>query len=253
MSSLVKSIYPALAWKRYRYSETSPLRDHLLYWREASIHGTLNSVLVTSIEGTRLFREKGHFFWVVKPSIRDKSSWHTCLKLVLLLSTISSIYYFILFKYRKSIPPPPNHPQERLEGLNTTLILEGGGKGTQGEGIGMSTVQKGCILKKCLNTFVPHCGFNPYSGDTLALKKWLTTKITVDKFNCHKSQWQQLPKHELSVSLKIGVPHLWEFNTQYCRDKLIIIFYTYPAAWNNDPGRFRGRIKEKYFILLVNN
>ena len=35
--------------------------------------------------------------------------------------------------------------------------------------------------------------------------------------------------------------------------KLIIIFYTYPAAWNNDRSRFRGRIKEKYFILLVNN
>ena len=56
-----------------------------------------------------------------------------------------------------------------------------------------------------------------------------------------------------TVSLKIAVPHLWEFNTQYCRDKLIIIFYIYPAAWNDDRSRFRGRIKEKYFISLVNN
>ena len=49
--------------------------------------------------------------------------------------------------------------KERLEGLRKTLILWGGGGGTQGEGIGMSTVQKGAILLKCLNTFVPHCSF----------------------------------------------------------------------------------------------
>ena len=39
---------------------------------------------------------------------------------------------------------------------NTTLILEGRGWGRQGMGIGMSTTQKGAILRKCLNTFVPH-------------------------------------------------------------------------------------------------
>ena len=39
-------------------------------------------------------------------TIRDKSSWHTCLKRVL-LTNISFIYYFILFKRCKS-PHPPN-------------------------------------------------------------------------------------------------------------------------------------------------
>ena len=43
----------------------------------------------------------------VKPTIRDKSSWHTCLKRVL-LSTISYICYFILFKHRKSPHPRIN-------------------------------------------------------------------------------------------------------------------------------------------------
>ena len=36
------------------------------------------------------------------------------------------------------------------------MVLERGGGGTQGEGIGMSTVQKGAILEKCLNTFASH-------------------------------------------------------------------------------------------------
>ena len=33
----------------------------------------------------------------------------------------------------------------------------GGGGGKQGEGRGISTVQKGAILLKCLNTFVLQC------------------------------------------------------------------------------------------------
>ena len=40
---------------------------------------------------------------------------------------------------------------------NTTLILGGRDGGRQGKGIGKSTIQKGAILRKCLNTFVPHC------------------------------------------------------------------------------------------------
>ena len=47
------------------------------------------------------------FFWssLQSETNNDKSSWHTCLRLVL-LSTISFIYYFIPFKRRK-----PLHPQ----------------------------------------------------------------------------------------------------------------------------------------------
>ena len=40
---------------------------------------------------------------------------------------------------------------------NTTLIFGGRGGGRQGKRIGKSTIQKGGILQKCLNTFVPHC------------------------------------------------------------------------------------------------
>ena len=44
--------------------------------------------------------------WTIA-TIRDTSSWHTCLKW-LLLSTISFIYYFIPFKCRKSTHPKIN-------------------------------------------------------------------------------------------------------------------------------------------------
>ena len=40
---------------------------------------------------------------------------------------------------------------------NSTLILGGRGWGRQGKGISISTMQKGAILRKCVNTFVPHC------------------------------------------------------------------------------------------------
>ena len=42
---------------------------------------------------------------------------------------------------------------------NSTLILGGRGWGRQGKGISISTMQKGAILWKCVNTFVPHCRF----------------------------------------------------------------------------------------------
>ena len=37
---------------------------------------------------------------------------------------------------------------------NTTLILGERGWGRQGKGIGMSTMQKGAILRKCLKTLL---------------------------------------------------------------------------------------------------
>ena len=40
----------------------------------------------------------------------------------------------------------------------------------QGKGIGMSTMQKGAILRKCLNTFVPHCRLQQHS--VFALPPW---------------------------------------------------------------------------------
>ena len=47
--------------------------------------------------------------------------------------------------------------KERLEGPKYNIDFGGRGGGRQGKGIGKSTIQKGAILRKCLNTFVPHC------------------------------------------------------------------------------------------------
>ena len=43
---------------------------------------------------------------------------------------------------------------------NSTLILGGRGWGRQGKGISISTMQKAAILRKCVNTFVPHCSLD---------------------------------------------------------------------------------------------
>ena len=47
--------------------------------------------------------------------------------------------------------------KERLEGPKYNIDFGRKGLGRQGKGIGMPTMQKGAILQKCLNTFVPHC------------------------------------------------------------------------------------------------
>ena len=52
--------------------------------------------------------------------------------------------------------------KKRFEGpkFNIDFDIDFGGKGfwgRQGKGIGISTMQKGAILRKCVNTFVPHC------------------------------------------------------------------------------------------------
>ena len=44
-----------------------------------------------------------------------------------------------------------------LKVQNSTLIFGGRGWGRQGKGISISTIQKGAILRKCVNTFVPLC------------------------------------------------------------------------------------------------
>ena len=52
-----------------------------------------------------------------------------------------------------------------------------------------------------------------------------------------------------TVSLKFDALHLWELTPQHRRDKLIMIFHTLSGYMKcNDCRRFRGRIKEKYFI-----
>ena len=53
--------------------------------------------------------------------------------------------------------------KERREGLKYN-IWGGGGRGGQEKGIDVSTIQKGVIVKKALNTFVAHCGLNLLKG-----------------------------------------------------------------------------------------
>ena len=47
--------------------------------------------------------------------------------------------------------------KERLEGLKCNIGFGGRRWGYTGGGVGISTVQKGAILLRCLNTFVLHC------------------------------------------------------------------------------------------------
>ena len=51
----------------------------------------------------------------------------------------------------------PEEKKKDLRVQNSTLILGGRGWGRQGKGISISTMQKGAILQKCVNTLVPHC------------------------------------------------------------------------------------------------
>ena len=95
--------------------------------------------------------------------------------------------------------------------------------------------------------WVLKAGFNFHSGDALALKKWLTTKIVV-KFYYLLVKMATAFK-TWTVSLKFDALHLWELTPQHRRDKLIMIFHTLSGYMKcNDCRRFRGRIKEKYFI-----
>ena len=62
-----------------------------------------------------------------------------------------------------TLPPESmlSEVKERLEDpkydIDFGRIGVGVDRGIRKKGIGMSTTQKGAILRKCLNTFVPHC------------------------------------------------------------------------------------------------
>ena len=49
--------------------------------------------------------------------------------------------------------------KKKLEGPKFNIDFGVRGWGRQGKGIRISTMQKGAILRKCVNTFVPHCRF----------------------------------------------------------------------------------------------
>ena len=52
--------------------------------------------------------------------------------------------------------------KEGLEGPKCNIDFGGRGWDRQGKGIGMATTQKGAVLGKRLNTFVPHCSSASY-------------------------------------------------------------------------------------------
>ena len=84
-------------------------------------------------------------------------------------------------------------------------------------------------------------GFNLLSVDNLALKKWLTTKI-VDKFN-HKDG---LPHLNQSGG---DVLHLWDWDAEFCRDKLNMIFYALSCCYKYWPQKIPRQTKRKIFYL----
>ena len=92
--------------------------------------------------------------------------------------------------------------------------------------------------------------FNLPSGNTLVLKKRLTTK-RVDKF--HSSLVKMASEfYRMSYLTKIDVLNLWEFNAQHHRFNYGIIFLYFLAAWSNDCSTFWGTIKEKCIICWFN-
>ena len=83
-------------------------------------------------------------------TIRDKSSWHSCLKRTL-FSTISFIYFFNLFKCRKCPHPRINVVCCKKNDLRASnwlrLIL--------GKGVGVHRGRR--CRRGHFNTFAPHC------------------------------------------------------------------------------------------------
>ena len=63
--------------------------------------------------------------------------------------------------------------KKRLEGPKFNVDFGGRGWGRQEKGISISTMQKGAILRKCVNTFVPHCRSAPKTYDgTQKVNDW---------------------------------------------------------------------------------
>ena len=92
-------------------------------------------------------------------------------------------------------------------------------------------------------------GFNLPSGNTLVLKKRLTTK-RVDKF--HSSLVKMASEfYRMSYLTKIDVLNLREFNAQHHRHNYVIIFFHFLAAWSNDCSTLWGTIKEKCIICWL--
>ena len=80
--------------------------------------------------------------------------------------------------------------------------------------------------------WVPKPGFNLHSGDTYALKTWLTIELSHSELS-HLNLW----------TLFVEILH----TRSQCR-----FFIHYLGAWNNDWRRFRSRIFKKIILLAGN-
>ena len=74
--------------------------------------------------------------------------------------------------------------EERLDDIKYNIDF--GGRGTEGEGIGMSTMQNGAILLKCVNTFVPHFSVTAIVNNALGMSNVFGTLLLCNLafFNC---------------------------------------------------------------------
>ena len=80
--------------------------------------------------------------------------------------------------------------KERLEGLEYNIDFGRREWGTQGKGIGMSTMQKGAILQKCLNTFVPYCSFHIGQVESHSAFRWEMLVLWIDSITYMFTQAQ---------------------------------------------------------------
>ena len=125
------------AWRRTSNSWNRNYNDQLYYLNPLlgrnsqnwpAKHGSFDKeILVFSQNFTKTHHTHAYHLEINWSTIRDKSSWHTCLTRVLL--TITHICYLILFKRRK-YPTPKSMlfvVKERLEGLKHNISFEGRG------------------------------------------------------------------------------------------------------------------------------
>ena len=139
--------------------ETAPIKGHKI-WSRKNVH--IICVFVTSVEGTPLFRGKRHFFWSGNPGLLLLLWWCCC------------CYSFLC-----TVEP---------------LVWDSSNQGTQNL-IPEKCSHNLCICYLCWRDtsiqgketlfLVRKPGFKLHSGDTLALKTWLTTKSFINLQSVH--------------------------------------------------------------------
>ena len=100
--------------------------------------------------------------------------------------------------------------KKKLQGPKFNVDFGGRGWGRQGKGISISTVQKGAILWKCVNSFVPHC-------------RYTTTKPTL-KIECVRCvpaatcvcQMKQIRQNNIGIFTTLGTLATDFYKKMFC-------------------------------------